>query len=624
MDYITIGTAGHVDHGKTTLIKALTGIETDTTNEEKERGMSINIGFAYFDLPDGRRAGVVDVPGHEKFIKNMMAGLAGLNLVLLVIDASEGIMPQTKEHIDILQLLGIKDYVVVITKVGLVDEELLELVEDDIREQFVGTHLEAAPVIRVDSVSGFGIDTLKEKIHEVSQAIESKNTLLPPRMHVDRAFSVKGFGTVVTGTLIEGQLKMGDELVVYPSGVETKIRGIEVHGEKREMAYAGQRTAINLAHVKVADIGRGDTLAMASTMDKSWMIDVKVKVLPDGKAIKLWDRLRFHVGTKEVLCRAVPLGQEEILPGEEGFLQLRLEEQVVTMQTDKCILRSYSPMRTIAGAIVLDTNPKKHRRFNADMLEGLKIKESGKVEDLICDYVGKQTSLLVSVADITNHMGLDNLVVQDLLEELVEQKQLIELDGRFVDGRKYITMKEEVASHLEKYHKSYKLRSGMPKEELRSKFPQMTKGKEFDLFLGQLAREEVIKNAEAVSLFDFEVTYNPYQIKDKEKIEKMLKGAWFIPTEIADITGESNDVREVIESLNHKSLIRLDADTIIAADAYHEAVDKVKEFITTNEKMTLAEFRDMLDTSRKFAMIMLEYMDKHKITRRVENWRVLG
>ena len=623
MDHITIGTAGHVDHGKTTLIKALTGIETDTTEEEKERGMSINIGFAYFDLPDGRRAGIVDVPGHEKFIKNMMAGLAGLNLVLLVIDASEGIMPQTREHIDILQLLGIKDYIIVLTKVGTVDKELLELVEEDMREEFKDTHLEHSPIIKVDSISGTGLSELKQKIDEISHSIDTKNTLLPPRLHVDRVFSVKGFGTVVTGTLIEGKIKLNDELMIYPSGIISKIRGIQVHGEKVTEASAGQRTALNLANVKVSDLKRGDLLAVPNAMESSWMLDVKVKVLPHASPVQLWDRLRLHIGTKEVLCRAVPLGVDEIKKDEEGFLQLRLEEKAVALQGDKCIIRTYSPMRTIAGAVILDANPAKHKRFNERLLEDLKVKESGKVEDLICDFVAKQSKIFTTADEIVSYMGLERAEVETLLEELKISEQLIKVNDFYLHGRKYAETKAEVTGHLSRYHKTYRLRSGMPKEELRSKFGQVIKGKEFDLLLQQLATDEIVKNGDVISLYEFVVTYNPYQLKDKERIEKKLKETGFLPPSIESLTLGKDEARELIESLNHKTLVRLDADTVIHSDYYQEAVEKVHDYITKNGKMTLAEFRDMVGSSRKYSMIILEYMDKQKITRRVEETRVL-
>ena len=278
MDHFVIGTAGHVDHGKTTLIKAMTGIETDTTVEEKTRGLSINLGFAYMDLPSGKRAGIVDVPGHEKFIKNMMAGLSGIQLILLVIDAGEGVMPQTKEHIDILQILGIKNYIIVLTKVNTVDAELVELVEEDIKEQLQGTLLESAPIFKVDSLSGIGIKELISEIDQVSQNIERSNSLVPPRMHIDRVFSVKGFGTVVTGTLIEGTVRINDELMIFPKELRTKIRNIQVHEQNVNEAVAGMRVALNLANVHVNDISRGDTLAIPESVQKTWMIDVKVNL----------------------------------------------------------------------------------------------------------------------------------------------------------------------------------------------------------------------------------------------------------------------------------------------------------------------------------------------------------
>lgn len=623
MENIIIGTAGHVDHGKTTLIRALTGIETDTTEEEKERGMSINIGFAYFDLPSGKRAGIVDVPGHEKFIKNMMAGLAGLNLVLLVIDASEGIMPQTKEHIDILQLLGINEYIIVLTKIDTVDDELLELVEEDIKEQFSNTHLEKMPLIKVDSVSGAGLMELKSKIDEVSSAIKQKNLLLPPRLHVDRVFSVKGFGTVVTGTLIEGKIKLNDELMSYPSGLLTKVRNIQVHGEKVTEASAGQRTALNLANVKLSEIKRGDTLSEPHIMESSWMLDVKVKVLPHAPPIELWDRLRLHIGTHEVLCRAVPLGNEEITPSEEGFLQLRLEEKVVAKTGDKCIIRTYSPMRTIAGAIILNANPTKHKRFKKEVLEDLRIKESGKVEDLILDFVAKQPKIFTTADEIVIHMGLEKKETQMVLHELLSQKQLLQVNNLYLHAKKYELFKEEITQHLSRYHKSYRLRNGMPKEELRSRFGQDVKGKEFDLLLQLIELDKTVKNGDFISLYEFTITYNAYQLRDKERLEQKLKEAKFLPLSIEKLVDDKDEMRELIESLNHKTLIRLDADTIIGINYYQEAVEKVRIYITENGKMTLADFRDMVGSSRKYSMIILEYMDKQKITRRVEEVRVL-
>ena len=290
---VIIGTAGHIDHGKTTLIKALSGIETDTTQEEKDRGMSINLGFAYFDLPSEKRCGVVDVPGHEKFIKNMLAGVSGINLVLLLVDSREGIMPQTKEHIDILTLLGIENYIIVMTKIDLIEEEYRELVKEDIREFIAGTILEGSPIIEVDSISKKGLDNLLETIDKKTEDIEAKNVEKNARLNIDRSFQVKGFGTVVTGTLTEGVVNVGDELVIYPKGIKTKVRNIQVHAKDVDKAYAGQRTAINLANIKFDDVKRGDTLATADSLTKTYMLDSEIKLINDERAnLELWDRVR--------------------------------------------------------------------------------------------------------------------------------------------------------------------------------------------------------------------------------------------------------------------------------------------------------------------------------------------
>jgi len=624
LENIIIGTAGHVDHGKTTLIKALTGIETDTTEEEKVRGLSINLGFAYFDLPGGRRAGIVDVPGHEKFIKNMMAGLAGLNLVLLVIDGSEGIMPQTREHINILQLLGIKDYIIVLTKIDTIEEDFLELVEEEIKEEFRGTGLTEAPLMRVDSLSGRGLSELKDKIDEVSYQIEQKSTLLPARMHVDRAFSVKGFGTVVTGTLIEGKIKLGDELMIYPSGISTKIRNIQVHGEQVEIASAGQRTALNLAGVKMLEIERGDTLSVPDTMESSWMLDVKATILPSApNPIRLWERLRLHLGTKEILCRVVPLGCEEIKVGSEGFLQLRLEEKAVAKQGDKCILRTYSPQEVIAGAVILDANPKKHKRFNEDLLADLSVKEQGKGEDLVEHYVAQNPKIFTTTEEIVKALGLEKEEGEDLIRELLVSERLLELQGRYLHSKKLEEIRDKVVHHLSGYHHIYPLRKGMGKEELRSKLGLEIRGKEVDILLQRLVEEQVIQWDELISLAGFAVLYTPEQLQVKEAIERKLQEAGFTLLTIEELAEGKEEIRELIDSLHEKTLLRLDVETVIHLDCYQEAVERLHTFIEEHGQIALGEFRNILDTSRKHAMTILDYMDKQKVTKRVGEVRVL-
>ena len=330
MKNIIIVTAGHIDHGKTTLIKALTGRDTDTLKEEKQRGISINLGFTYFDLPSNKRAGIVDVPGHEKFIKNMLAGSSGIDIVLLVIACDEGVMPQTIEHLDILNFLDIKNGIIVLTKCQNADEDFKELVKEDIREKLDGSFLENVDMIEVDSISGYGIDKLINKIDDISNVIGSKKEDSPSRLNIDRVFSVKGFGTVITGTLLEGKIKIDDELQIYPKGIKAKIRGIQVHGENVEVAYAGQRTAINISNVKVEEIERGDVLADINSLEESKMLDVKISLVKHtNKELKHWDRLKLYHGTKEILCRAVPLDKDYIKNNESAYVQLRLEEGIV-------------------------------------------------------------------------------------------------------------------------------------------------------------------------------------------------------------------------------------------------------------------------------------------------------
>ncbi|MBP2100295.1 selenocysteine-specific translation elongation factor [Enterococcus rivorum] len=624
MEHIVIGTAGHVDHGKTTLIKALTGMETDTTKEEKKRGLSINLGYAYFDLPNGKRAGIVDVPGHEKFIKNMMAGLSGLNLVLLVIDGSEGIMPQTKEHVDILQMLGVTNFLIVLTKVSQLEEELLELVQEDIQEQFLGTALEEAPIFQVDSIEGIGIAQLIEKINQISEEIKQKSVLNPPKLNVDRAFTVKGFGTIVTGTLMEGKITVNEELMLYPSEQKVKIRTIQVHEQNVSHAVAGMRTALNLANVKTTDVKRGDLLALPNTFKKTWMLDVKAELLEKATSpIKLWDRLRLFIGTREILCRVVPIGTDIIEAAESGFLQLRLEEEVVSQKGDRFILRTYSPMETIGGGIVLDANPQKHRRFHEDIIDALKTREKGSTEELVSEFMTRRSDYLTEVKDIAAYLGIENVEAQKLVEKMIVENKLISISKHCIHPLQYKRFEEDIISTLDRYHKTYRLRTGIGKEELRSKIASQLKGKEFDELLKLLKTEQKIAINETISLFDFKVTYNVYQLKDKEEIEAKLKKAGFTPPSEEQLIAGKIERKELIDSLVGKTLIRLDHENVIHREYYEEAINKTQTFITENGKMTLGEFRDITGSSRRYSMLILECLDKHAITKRVENYRVL-
>ncbi|WP_288226015.1 selenocysteine-specific translation elongation factor [uncultured Enterococcus sp.] len=625
MANIVIGTAGHIDHGKTTLIKALTGIETDTTSEEKKRGMSINLGFAYLDLPNNKRVGIVDVPGHEKFIKNMVAGLPGINLVLLVIDAAEGIMPQTKEHIDILTLLGIREFLLVLTKVDTVDPELKELVVEDIRDQLADTPLADAELIETDAVTGTGIKELLATIQAHSEEVQERSGSGSARLNVDRVFSVKGFGTVVTGTLLDGSVNAGDDLYLYPSQKKTRIRNIQVHETDVKSAQAGQRTALNLANIATDEIQRGDVLSVSETLEDTWMLDVKVTCLPEVETgIGLWDRVRLLVGTREVMARTVPLGVDWIGPGEDGFLQLRLEEQVAVKERDRFILRSYSPMHTIAGGEVLDAAPHKHRRFKVEILESLKAKEDGSLDELIADFMVNKKQPFTKEKELQEYLGAEKEEIQPILAEMVAADRVMETKVGYLAQASYQKLAEQATEILFSYHKQYRLRFGMPIEEFRSRMRGVLAEKEISTLIALLKADLVKEANDRLALQTFDVVFNSYQQAAKEKIEQTLAKNGFTPVKKEDLFGLDKNAEEVLEALNGDTVVFLTHEYVLLGTVFDQAVKVIQDTITAHGQMTLGDFRDLTDSSRKSSMLILEYMDKQGITKRVENYRVLG
>ena len=626
MANIVIGTAGHIDHGKTTLIKALTGIDTDTTKEEKKRGMSINLGFAYLNLPNQQRVGFVDVPGHEKFIKNMVAGLPGLNLILLVIDASEGIMPQTKEHIDILNLLGIHHSLIVLTKIDTIDAELKELVIEDIRDQLLHTPLEKAEIIETDAISGKGIKQLLKKIEAYTEQTSEQVSSGTPRLNIDRVFSVKGFGTVVTGTLLEGELTVGENCYLYPNKRKVRIRNLQVHENNVQKAYAGQRTAINLANITREEVTRGDVLSTADSLEESWMLDVKVTCLAgtDG-GINLWDRVRVLIGTKEIMARTVPLGLDWIGPNEEGFLQLRLEEKVSVKEKDRFILRSYSPMHTIAGGEVLNAVPKKHRRFKQAILESLKAKENVNLNSMIIDFMLNKKQPFTVEKELLTYLGVTLDQLSHSLEELQGKNQIFFTSCGFLLYERYQQLAGKAQKILEEYHKKYRLRDGMPLEEFRSKIRNGLTEKEVFVLIQLLKKFNVIKEQQKrLSVYDFQVQFNSYQQVAKQKIERYLKNSGYMPIKKEELALLDKNAEEVLEALDATSAVFLTHEYVLSGKIYQQAIQQIQTYIKKNKKMTLADFRDMTNSSRKASMLILESIDKLGITKRVENYRILG
>ena len=627
MKNVIIGTSGHIDHGKTTLITALTGRSTDTLKEEVKRGISINLGFTYFDLPSGKRAGIIDVPGHEKFIKNMLAGASGIDICLLTVAANEGFKPQTIEHLDILSYLNIKSGIIVLTKCDLADDLLKELVIDDIKERIAGTSFENAPIIEVDSLSRKGLDELVSKIDEMSEKIELKNQHVPARLNIDRIFSVKGFGTVVTGTLIEGKISLEDDMVIYPQNLKTKIRNIQVHDQNVKTAYAGQRTAINLSNVKTSEIERGDVLSVGNYMSETHLLDVKVNIVRHTeRELRFWERIRIYIGSKEVLARMIILDVESIKAGESAFCQLRLEEPIVAKKNDKFVLRYYSPMETIGGGIVLDSNPTKHKKSDKQIIESLKVKENGDINEIIDDFIKIRNEEYTTLKDVCNYTSIGEDSIKEILDKMVSESSIFLLGSFYFHMETIENFRIKALEILSMYHQSFNLRKGILKEELRSKLSTNFKTKEFEMLLKMMVQENLINitNGNLVSAYSFKVTYDKNQLKIKNEIESTLLNSKFTPPPIAELANSNaKEFSDVLESLVGTSIVKLDDQTVIHKNHYNDAKELAIQFIKENSSMTLAEFRDITGSSRKYSVLILEHFDKNKITLRSENKRVL-
>lgn len=628
-----IGTAGHIDHGKTTLIKALTGIETDRLKEEKKRGITIDLGFAFFEVTNGRKVGVVDVPGHERFIKNMLAGVSGIDLVLLVIAADEGFMPQTQEHLDILSILDVQKGIVVLTKKDLVDDEWLNLVKEDIRDRVQGTFLEHAPIVSVSSIEGIGMDELKMHIAQLTEKVENKDVSQPLRLPVDRVFTMPGFGTVVTGTLIEGKIEEKQALIIYPNSLEARVRNIQVHGKTVFQAFAGQRVAINLTGVKKEDISRGDILADPDTMKNTMLVDVKLNLLKSSKRkIEHWNRLRFYHGTKEVLCRVVLLDKDELNPGESCYAQLRLEEETACKYGDRFVVRYYSPLETIGGGRILDPNAIKHKKSNSDIITNLEAKNEGNKDVIIENILNKFSNELPDIKFIAVQAGLSEKIVEETLGSFVEKGLALKLSNDIFMHRDFIEKSEEVLiEFLVKFHKKNPLKSGVSKEEIRSRFFNNTKGKLFDEIIDIYSKNNIIRIfRDLIALKGFEVKLSKEQIVLKDKILKIYKDDEFKPPLLKEvikalsIRGKDKEIKDIIEvMIDTNLLVKLNDDIILNIDVYNKAKKLLKEYLEKNRSITLAQYRDILNTSRKYVVPILEHFDSIKLTKRMEDKRVL-
>lgn len=633
MKNIIIGTAGHIDHGKTTLIKALTGRETDRWEEEKRRGITIDLGFTYFDLPNGNKAGIIDVPGHEKFIKNMLAGVIGMDLVLLVVAADEGIMPQTDEHINILNMLGIKKGIVVLTKYDLVDEEWLELVKEDIKEDLKDTFLENAPVVEVSSVTKYGLDKLIDIICNLSEEeVEERDINTIPRLPIDRAFSITGFGTVVTGTLISGKLKKGDEVELFPINKICKIRNIQVHSKDEDYAYAGQRTAINLSNIKKADIYRGCVIAPINSMKNTMMLDVKLNLLKNSRRIvENRSRLHFYSGTSEILCRIVLLDRDELSPGESCYAQLRLEEEIAVRRGDKFIVRFYSPMETIGGGEVIEPVPSKRKRFDDNLIEELKIKEKGSNTDVIEKIIRENSKLIPSVGELAKITALTEAEITTNIEALEEEEKItiFRLKNDIYTYHKDYErdFENKIDKYLFQFHQENKYKKGVKKSEIKSKFFSKIKQPVFDSLVQTMIDKNTLKlENEYISLPYYKINYDEDFLSAQSKILKTLDEAkydFIKPDDLKSMIFKNIKPEDVIAiMIDEKKLIKISEECITSQENYNYAKNVLIDFIKTKGKITAAEYRDLLNANRKNAILLLEYFDIVRVTKRNGNDRV--
>ncbi len=627
MKNIIIGTAGHIDHGKTTLIKALTGRNTDRWEEEQRRGITIDLGFTWFDLPRGDRAGIIDVPGHEKFINNMVAGVVGMDLVLLVIAADEGIMPQTREHMDILHLLGIEKSIIVLNKCDIVEEDWMELVEEEVKEELEGTFLEGAPVVKVSAATGQGLDELISCIEKMTddEAAE-KDTQTIPRLPIDRAFSLSGFGTIITGTLVSGTIRKEDTLEMYPIGKECKIRSIQVHGEDKDVCYAGQRVAINLSNVKKREIQRGCVLAPPNSMKNTDLLDVRLNVLDTSlRVLTNHTRLHFFTGTSEILCRAVLLDQEEIGPGESGYVQLRLEEEIAVRRGDKFVVRFYSPMETIGGGVILEPNPGVKRRFKEEAIEELKRKESGSSADIVELHIKERGSTMVTLAELARITAMS-------LEETEEDVRELEEAGRarvfpmrkdvfvwHIDSEKTALL--NILGALKEYEAKHPYRYGMKKAEVQMAYFKGMKPNVFDKVVESYEEAGQIKRVdEFLCTTDYEVLKDKTYDTVSGKLLSTFENAKYdfvryseidfgkVPADVTD------DILNIL--LEEKLAVKVTDDMYTLTSYMKEAERIIRERLKEDPVITIAQVRDLFATSRKSAKPMLEYMDSIKVTKK--------
>ncbi|MGI6096998.1 MAG: selenocysteine-specific translation elongation factor [Dethiobacteria bacterium] len=623
MEHLIIGTAGHVDHGKTRLVKALTGVDTDLLKEEKERGISIDLGIAHFRLPEGRLAGVIDVPGHERFLHNMLAGIGGIDLVLFVIDVMEGIMPQTREHLQILELLNLKKGIIVLTKIDLAEDGWLEIVEEEVRDAFRDTFLEGAPLCAVSTETGEGLDELLKTIELVAAQIKPKQVDGPLRLPVDRFFSIPGFGTVVTGTLLSGRIEIEQTVEVLPPGSKVRVRKLQVYGNDVAVAVAGQRVAVNLASFEKGKIERGSVVATPDFFKLTSQVDARLSLLDAGRELNFWDPVHLHLGTARVVARVALLDRESLEPGESAIVQLRFQSPIVAQRGDRFIIRSYSPMTTIGGGLVIDPDPPKHKRFRKEIYQLLETIEKDDSWFLI-EKISRKNCTVNEMARAT---GFSREYLASLLKQMEKEGKIVALDEVYITKRQFTDWLEKLTGILQRYHAEYPLHQGISRAHLKSSLTDSLTLKAYDFFLIRLQAMGLIKiEGDIISLTGFLPQPKGEQIEHLKLIKKRYEEAFFqppIPRELEELLSlKKEELEHYLAYLTKQGILKRVAENIYFYHKhYHKALMLLKKHFAKKSQLTLAEFRDQLQSSRKYVQPLLEFFDQMKHTRRVGDWR---
>ena len=630
MKHVVVGTAGHIDHGKTSLVKALTGTDTDRLPEEKARGITIDLGFAFLEEPDGLTIEIVDVPGHERFVKNMLAGVGGIDLAMLVIAADEGVMPQTREHLAICSLLHIRSGLVVLTKTDLVEPDWLELVREDVAGLARGRFLDGSPIVAVSAKTGEGIGALRAALRDLAVKVPSRGTDQLPRLPIDRVFTIKGFGTVVTGTLMAGRLRVDERVEVFPAGLQAKVRGLQTHSRAVTEASAGQRTAVNLQGVERAAVERGNVLGLAGTLVPSVLVDGTLELLPDApRPLKTRDRVRVHAGTSEVMARVLLLQRQELAPGQSAVARFRLETPLVALPGDRFVIRSYSPMVTIGGGALLDIAPPRFKLKAPAHLAHVRLLAEGSPEAVVEEHVRHAGGGGVRIGPLSGRVPFGPERLRNLLDALQGGGRIVAIDRDwFVHPESLGRVRALALAALERFHRASPLRPGMSREELRGRAGAADE-RVFAHLLAALEAEGVVRaDRDKVRLASHEVRLTGEQQKAADRLEQDYLGAAAAPPspeEALARAGLSGDEEHELFQLlvETRKLVRVKESLYFHARALDAIQDKLVAMLRERKEIGPGDIKDLLGISRKYAIPLLEFFDSRRVTARVGERRVL-